>query len=526
MPEVELHGIDYGLIGAYLVAVLALGFWIGRRHRNASDYFLAGRSMTWVFVGVSLFASNISSTTLVGLAGDAYATGIAVFNYEWMATVVLVFFAVFLLPFLLRSGVYTMPEFLGLRFGAGVRRYFSLLTLFLNIVVDTAGSLYAGGIILRLVFPGIELGWIVVALAIFAGVYTMAGGLAAVIYTDFIQTVLLVIGAVVISWIAFAKVGGWEGMTAGLDPARLSLVRPAGDEAMPWPGLLLGVPLLGFYFWCANQFMAQRALSAKSLGHGRGGLLLAGALKLPVLFVMVLPGTMAIHLYPELPNADLVYPTLMFDLLPTGLLGLCLAGFVAALMSQIDSTLNSASTLVTMDFVRPARPDFDERQLMWAGRVTTLVFMLLAAAWAPQIERFESLFRYLQQVLAYTIPPVVVLFMATIFSARSNRTGAWACLIAGTLAGAGLFLVNGVWGWTEIHFLYVAPIGCAVSLVALVLGNLLHAGPVEETLPLRWTPAFFREESERLKGVPWWRNYRVWSVVLVAVTAVLVGVFW
>ena len=365
--DASLAPFDYGLIGGYLLFVILLGVWVGRRHKDAEDYFLAGRSMTWVFVGVSLFASNISSTTMIGLAGDAYATGIGVFNYEWMASIVLVFFAIFLLPFLLRSKVYTLPEFLGLRFGGFSRKYFAVLTLFLNIVVDTAGSLYAGGIIMRLVFPEIDLGWIIMVLAIFAGLYTMVGGLAAVIYTDFVQTVFLLVGAVVVSWIAFGKVGGWEGMTAGLGPERLSLIRPADDGAMPWPGLLLGVPLLGFYFWCTNQFMAQRVLSAKSLEHGRGGLLLAAALKLPVLFIMVLPGTMAIQLYPGLENADLVYPTLMFDLLPTGLLGLCLAGFIAALMSQIDSTLNSASTLVTMDFVRPKFPGLDNRQLMNIG---------------------------------------------------------------------------------------------------------------------------------------------------------------
>jgi len=376
------------------------------------------------------------------------------------------------------------------------------------------------------VFPDIDLGWTIMALAILAGVYTMAGGLAAVIYTDFIQTLFLLTGAVVIAWIGFDRVGGWEGMTAGLDPERLSLVLPADSDSVPWPGLLFGIPVLGFYFWCTNQFMAQRALSAKSLNHGRGGLLLAALLKLPVLFIMVLPGTMAIHLYPDLPNADLVYPTLMFDLLPTGLLGLCLAGFIAALMSQIDSTLNSASTLVTMDFLRPARPHLDQRQLMKAGRITTLVFMVLAAMWAPQIERFTSLFSYLQQVLSYTIPPVVVLFMAAIFSAKANPTGAKVCLIAGTLCGAVLFLLNVVTGITDFHFLYVAPIGCLVSWVALAAGNRWHVGEIPEHAQVRWTPAFFREESRELRELPWFKNYRVWSVLLLAVTAALVLAFW
>ncbi|BCX50016.1 sodium/glucose cotransporter 2 [Haloferula helveola] len=523
--DASLHAADWAVIGGYLVFVLWLGFWIGRKHEGAEDYFLAGRSMTWLFIGVSLFASNISSTTLIGLAGDAYSTGIAVFNYEWMASVVLVFFASFLLPALLRSKVYTLPEFLGLRFGMGVRRYFSGLTLFLNIVVDTAGSLYAGGVVLKLLFPDVDLGMIIAALAIFAGIYTMAGGLAAVIYTDFVQTLFLLVGACVISWIAFGRVGGWEGMTEGLSHDRLSLIRPADDASVPWPGLLFGVPILGFYFWCTNQFMAQRALSAKSLDHGRGGLLVAAALKLPVLFIMVLPGTMAIHLYPELPRPDLVYPTLMFDLLPTGLLGLCLAGFIAALMSQIDSTLNAASTLVTMDFIRPLRPQLTQIGLMRVGRIATVAFMALAAFWAPEIDRFESLFKYLQQVLAYTIPPVVVLFFAAMFSARANHAGAMACMIAGTLSGAVLFVLNVVLEKTHIHFLYVAPIGCLVAWTALLIGNRLGTAPPTEDLPTRWTPDAFRAESASLASSPWHRNYRIWSIVLLIVTALLVWVF-
>jgi SSS family solute:Na+ symporter len=515
-----LHAVDYAIIGFYLLFVIGLGLWIGRKHKGAEDYFLAGRSMTWMFIGVSLFASNISSTTLIGLAGDAYSTGISVFNYEWMA-----FFAVFLLPFLLRAQVYTLPEYLGLRFGPFARKYFSALSLFLNIFVDTAGSLYAGAIVLRLIFPGMDLGLIIVALALFAGIYTLAGGLAAVIYTDFIQTVFLLIGTVVVSAVAFGKVGGWDGMTAGLSEHHLSLIRPAGDAAVPWPGLLFGVPILGFYFWCTNQFMAQRVLSAKNLNHGRGGLLLAGALKLPVLFIMVLPGTMAIHLYPDLPNADLVYPTLMFDLLPAGLLGLCLAGFVAALMSQIDSTLNAASTLVTMDFIRPARPDLNQRRLMGIGRIVTAVFMILAAWWAPQIEKFVSLFRYLQQVLAYTVPPIVVLYLAGIFSRRANRAGAYTCLVAGTAAGLVFFLFNAVLNCWSIHFLYVAPIGCLVSAVALVIGSRLGAPPEPAQLDACWTRTFFRRDTQELKTVPWHRNYRVWAVILLALTAWLVVAF-
>ena len=468
MPSFTLSAIDLGIIALYIVFVVGLGLYLGKKHETAEDYFLAGRSMIWPFIGISLFASNISSTTLIGLAGDAYSTGISVFNYEWFAVIILVFYVIFMLPFVLKAKIYTMPEFLEKRFDARARNYFSVLTLFLNIVIDTAGSLYAGALMLKLIFPEIPLWQTITILAIIAGIYTVAGGLAAVIYTDAIQAVLLILGSVVISIAAFLKIGSWEAVTSQVDPGMLSLIRPIDDPGVPWLGLFTGLPLLGFYFWCTNQFMAQRVLSAKNLQHGRWGSLFAGLIKLPVLFIMVLPGTFAILLYPDLPKADLVYPTLLFDLLPAGLLGLVLAGFIAALMSQIDSTLNSASTLVTMDFIRKRHPEYDSHKLMTTGRIVTFVFMLLAALWAPQIESFGSLFKYLQKVLSYTVPPVVAMFLLGLFWKRANSQGAFASLVIGVLLGAIFFVANEVIGLTSMHFLYVAPtlfVACAVILI-------------------------------------------------------------
>lgn len=523
--NVSLSPLDYGLIALYGVVVIWIGLRLAGRHHNAEDYFLAGRRMVWPFIGISLFASNISSTTLVGLAGDAYHTGISVFNYEWMAALVLVFFAFFILPFVLRAQVFTIPEYLERRYDGRVRTYFSILTLFLNIIVDTAGSLFAGGLLLKLIFPGLDIGVTIAVLAVVAGLYTIAGGLAAVIYTDAIQTLLLLIGAVVITVVAFDRVGGWSGMTADLDAARLSLIRPLDDPGVPWLGLLFGVPLLGFYFWCANQFMVQRVLSARSVEDGRRGVLLAGLLKLPVLFIMVLPGTMAIQLYPDLPRPDLVYPTLMFDLLPAGLLGLVLAGFVAALMSQIDSTLNAASTLVTMDFVHRYRPGLDSESLMKVGRWVTGLFMLLAALWAPQIENFSSLFKYLQMVLSYTVPPIVVIYLVGAFWRGANARGAWASVLVGTAAGGLLFLLNGVLKVIDLHFLYVGPVLFVVSLAALWAASRGGPAPRADQLALVWTPAFYRRETATLRCVPWWGNYRWLSLILLVLTFALVAVF-
>ena len=273
--------------------------------------------------------------------------------------------------------------------------------------------------------------------------------------------------------------------------------------------------------------MVQRVLSAKNLQHGRLGSLFAGLLKLPVLFIMVLPGTFAILLFPDLPKADLVYPTLMFDLLPVGLLGLVMAGFIAALMSQIDSTLNSASTLVTMDFVAKAKPQLSQKQLMVVGRWITFIFMVLAVLWAPQIEKFGSLFKYLQKVLSYTVPPVVAMFLVGIFWKRANAQGAFYSLVIGVVLGAIFFYMNDIAGLMSVHFLYVAPILFIACTAILVIGSLMTAPPdASKVEPYIWTKEFYDAETADLKNVPWYQNYRVLSIGLSILTAIIVAMFW
>ncbi len=526
MVSFSLSPIDLVVVALYAVFIVGLGIYFGRKHEDAEQYFLAGRGMIWPVIGISLYASNMGSTALVGLSGDAYSTGISVFNYEWMAAVVLIFFAIFLAPFYIKSRVYTMPEFLERRYDSRSRYYFSALTLFGNIIIDTAGHLYAGGLVIKLIFPEIPMSQTILALAIVAGVYTILGGLAAVMYTDVIQTALLVIGSIIISVTAFLKIESWDAVRAVTDPEMLSLIRPLDDPAVPWLGLI-GVALLGFYFWCTNQFMVQRTLSAKDTNHARWGALFAGALKIPTIFIMVLPGTMALALYPGLPNPDMVYPTMMFDLLPIGIRGLVFTGFVAAIMSSIDSTLNSASTLVTMDFVHKLKPGLNRVQLMRVGRVATFIFMVLAAAWAPQILKFGSLFKYLQSVLAYISPPIVAVFILGLFWKRTNATGAFVSLLAGL--GVSIFLLvfqNAAW-MPQIHFLYVAPILFIASALTAIVISLMGAPPPREvTDEYTWTPALFAAEGRELKGLPWYKNYRTLSVLVLIFCAVVVGMFW
>ncbi len=540
MPSFQFAWLDLAAVGLYVVFIVGLGLYLVRRMETADDYFLAGRSLTWWLIGFSLFASNVSSSTLLGLASSAYGSGISVYNYEWMAALVLIFFVIFILPFYLRTRIYTIPEFLERRFDGRARMYFSGLLIVLNIMVDTAGALYAGALVVQILYPEVPIWLAVGMLGLLAGLYTVAGGLKAVIYTDAVQAVLLLLGAVLVAVLSFKAVGSWEVVTAQIPSADLSIIRPANDPVLPWPGLVTGVFLLGFYFWCTNQFMVQRVLGARDLNHGRWGSLFAGLLKLPVLFIMVMPGIFARILYPpeQYPmlaaNTDLVFPTLLFDLLPIGIRGLVITALVAAIMSSVDSTLNSASTLVTMDFIRKLRRTQNNHELVGAGRWVTAIFMGLAILWAPQIVRFPNLWTYLQAMLAYLAPPVVACFLVGIFWKRATRSSAFAGLVVGHLAAA-VFLVLNLTdrlivqtgplspeqqalvaaGVPVLHFLYLPPILLIISVIAMVVTSLLQPPPASaEVEGVTWSPEFFRQESRELSGLPWYKNYRVQALGL------------
>jgi SSS family solute:Na+ symporter len=524
-PAGLLHELDWLVVAAYAGGLVLLGLLMSRRRVGPVDYFLASRTTLWPVIGLALFASNMSSTALVGLAGGAYSLGISVYNYEWTAVVILVFFCVFLLPAVIRSQTFTMPEFLERRYDRRVRLHFALLTLFLNIFVDSAAVLYSGSLVCQLLFPGWPLWLIVAVLAGAAGLYTTMGGLRAVIYTEAIQAVVLMLGALLISIGAFSRAGGWHAVMSGVNPAAISLIRPIGDPGTPWPGLLLGIPVLGFYYWCTNQSMVQRLLSAKNTDHARWGALFAGLLKLPVLFLIVLPGTCALLLFPRLAKPDMVYPRLILELLPTGVIGLVVAGFVAATMVSIASTLNSASTLITMDVIKPLRPQLSDAQVVHIGRLSTAAILVVAVLWAPQLLHFPSLWQYLQAVLAYVVPPVVALFVVGLFWNRANADGAAATMLLGTLCGVALFLVNVVLHWTHLHFLYAAPILTAVDAAILVGVSLLKPAAGDKDAAGLWKPGFTAAERLHLRLLPLWQDYRLQAALLLLLTAGIVIVF-
>ncbi len=572
MQELSLSWIDGAIIALYFVLIVAYGLYHSKR-KSSEEYFLAGRNMTWPIVGISLFAANISSSTLVGLAGEGFNTNTHVYNYEWFAVIILIFFSIFFLPFYLRSRVYTMPEFLERRYDERSRYYFSFITIIGNIIIDTAAALYVGNIILKLIFPELDTTVIIVILAFAAAAYTIPGGLNSVIQTEVIQAILLVIGSCILTYLAFNEVGGWDAMITGLNAKHdagelalnseqiLSLARPEDDEFMPLSGLLIGVPILGFYFWANNQFMVQRVLGAKDLNHGRWGALFAGLLKLPVIFIMVFPGTVAILLYSDLdltflnyamangeicknladcPN--MTYPILLFDLLPVGLLGLVLAGLLAAMMSSVSATFNSASTLITMDFVKKLKPEITDKGLVRTGQIATLVLVILASLWAPQIERFGSLFKYLQLVLSYICPPVVAVFILGLFWRRMNGTGSIVALLSGFCMAIFMLINQGIEMipvLNDIHFLHMTGILTLVCGLIHIAVSFATSAPTsapvtmikgeEEVDNLNgyiYSRKFYDEDTESLKGLPWYQNFRILSVILLIITIILVGWFW
>jgi SSS family solute:Na+ symporter len=512
-----LHPADYVIVAVYLLVVVAVCVRVTRRRPDADELFLAGRTLGAGVIGLSLFASNISSTTLIGLPGAAWSTGISVANYEWMAALVLVFTAVFVAPVLIGRRVTTVPELLERRFDARLRKYLSATSLLLSVLLDTAGSLYAGALVLMLFIPGLSLWPTCLALAIFAGLYTAAGGLRAVAYTDVLQSLVLLVGSMLLFMLVFADFDfSWAQVSARVPAEKLSLIRPLDDPALPWLGTLLGLPILGFYYWTMNQYVCQRLLGARDIGAAGRGALIAAALKLLPLFFMVLPGAMAAALFTDLARPDTVFPRLIAEFAPPGLAGLMLAGLMAAIMSSVDSALNSASTLVIHDFVQPRRPALDAKALARLGRFTTLGMMLVAALWAPAIDNFPGLFAYLQQGFAYVTSPLVAIFALGMLSKRLSANAALAGLLTGHAVSAAWFVLTQL-GWLSLHFTLVAFVLLVITTLAALLWQALLGGPVA---PGQLAAVDARQVPPAPPGV------KRGAAVLAALTAALVIAFW
>jgi len=530
MPTLTVTTLDLTILIAYVLGSrLIFGWYIARRRRqgNTEAYFLGGRNIHWAFIGFSFYVSNMSGSTFVGLPGSGYLNGIAVYHYEWLPVVILIIFITFFLPFYLKSRVFTAPQFLEKRYNYQAKLIFSGFLLMANIFIDAAAALYAGAMVMKVLFPNIPLWQTVAVTALIAGVYIFFGGLDAVVLNDTVQALLILVGGTVIAVMTFNRLSSWHAFKESVSPAHLSLIQPASDAVLPWPGIFTGVLIVGLYFWCTNQFMIQRALGARSLEHGRRGSLLAGLLKLPNLFILILPGVMARTFYPDLNNPDMIFPLLAFDLLPIGLRGLMLAALAAAILSSLESIFNSAATLFTMDFVKHFHPRLSEPKLVRIGRAATIGFMFLSALWAPQIARFPSLWQYLQSVLAYIVPPVVILFTLGVFWKRGTAAAATTTLAVGIPIGLLGWVFNEIAAVYQIQFLYACGLMTLVSGLLFVITSLFTTSPSSaQVTPLTWSRTFWQSESRQLADLPWYLNYRYQSIGLLAMAFIIVAAWW
>jgi SSS family solute:Na+ symporter len=491
-----LSTADLIIIGLYFCVVFAIGFYFSIKERTTTDYFLAGRNVGWFAIGASLFVSNISTEHFIGLAGSGASSGLAVGHFEWLACFMLLILGWIFVPFYLRSNVFTMPEFLERRFNRSCATYLASISVIAYVFTKISVHLYAAAVVLERV-----VGWspmtAAIILVVATGIYTVAGGLAAVIYTDLVQTLILVTGAVVLTLIGLNHVGGFVGLRAALPPDYFHMIKPAGDTAFPWTGIFFGAPILGIWYWCTDQVMVQRVLSARSEGHAKAATIFAGFLKVLPVFILVLPGLIAVALYRELfkfgpngevLNGDIAYPTMIVNLLPSGLVGLMIAALLAALMGAMSSVFNSASTLVTLDFYKKWRPNATERNLVTFGRAATGIMVLLGLLWVPFIHLISSqLYIYLQSVQAYISPPIAACFILGILWPRLNGAGALSSLLTGFGLGAfrfvmelkerasGEHLTSGLAAWlVNMNFLHYAIfmfVVCSAVLIAVSLAT-------------------------------------------------------
>lgn len=487
--KITLGSLDYIVIALYFVLVFVVAYVVTKKEdKSADDYFLGGRNLGWFAIGASLFASNIGSEHLIGLAGSGADSGVAVAQFEILAGIILLILGWVFVPFYIRSGVTTMPEFLELRYNKFCRDYLSFISIIAYVLTKISVTIFAGATVFEAIGFEFWTGAVVVVVA--TGIYTVFGGLKAVIYTDLMQMFIIIIGAVAVTVLGLAEIGGWSVLSAELEPSFFSMWRPMTDKDFPWTGILFGAPILGVWYWCTDQFIVQRVLSAKNLSEARKGTLFGGFLKQLPLFLFVVPGMICAVMVSQgkinLAETNHALPKLISTVLPIGFKGLVIAGLLAALMSSLSSVFNSCSTLITYDFFKRKNPDADEKTLIRIGQISTVVLVFLGLMWIPLMKLVSgNLFNYLQSVQAYISPPIASVFLLGLFSKKINAKGAVSALLSGFVLGITrlVFEINknsldGIFlAYTQINFLHFALflfVFCSAVLiiVSIVTGDI------------------------------------------------------
>ena len=448
--------IDFAIIGLYFGIILWIARWVStektKEEFSSVDYFLAGKNQGWFVIGASLFASNIGSEIILGVSGAGARADMPMANFEILASLVLILFGWVFVPFYLRSGVYTMPEFLEKRYSRACRNYLSIISILAYIITKISLIIFAGALVFEVLGVPFWTGAIITVVA--TGFYTVLGGLKAVIYTDMVQAFVLILGTIVVAFFGLYQLGGWDGLMETLATASqiegnppvnrfFNLWRPMEDTDYPWTGMLFGAPILGVWYWCTDQYIVQRALSAKDIDNARKGALFAGYLKLLPVFIFFIPGVIAYAMMQKglisfsMDNADQALPTLITEVLPNGLKGLAIAGLLAALMSSLSSAFNSSSTLLTIDFYQKFRPNASEKDLVFFGRLATIILVILSLGWIPFMDALMGggIFLYLQSIQAYISPPIAAVFLLGLYFKWINSKAAIITLWTGFVVG-------------------------------------------------------------------------------------------
>ncbi|XP_040859647.1 sodium/glucose cotransporter 1 isoform X1 [Ochotona curzoniae] len=523
------NAADISVIVIYFLVVMAVGLWamLSTNRGTVGGFFLAGRSMVWWPIGASLFASNIGSGHFVGLAGTGAASGIATGGFEWNALIMVIVLGWVFVPIYIKAGVVTMPEYLQKRFGGKrIQVYLSVLSLLLYIFTKISADIFSGAVFIQLAL-GLDLYVAIVVLLIITGIFTITGGLSAVIYTDALQTLIMLVGSCILVGFAFHEVGGYDAFTEKYMQAIPSITSEGNFSApqecytpredafhifrdaitgdIPWPGLVFGMSILTLWYWCTDQVIVQRCLSAKNMSHVKAGCIMCGYLKILPMFLIIMMGMISRILYTDriacvVPSecerycgirvgcTNIAFPILVVELMPNGLRGLMLSVMMASLISSLTSVFNSASTLFTMDLYTKIRKKATERELMIVGRVFMLFLIAISIAWVPIVQSAQSgqLFDYIQSITSYLGPPIAALFLLAIFWKRTNEPGAFWGLIFGFLVGISRMIAEFAYGTGScvepsncptiicgVHYLYFAIILFVISIIVIVAVSLL-----------------------------------------------------
>jgi SSS family solute:Na+ symporter len=536
------HFVDWIVIAGYFAIIIGLAWWVIRQRQDTStDYFLAGRHLGWFIIGASIFASNIGSEHLVGLAGSGATDGVAMAHYELHAWCLLVLGWV-MVPFYMRSKVFTMPEFLEKRFSPAARTVLSLISLVAYVLTKIAVGIFAGGIVFSVLLPemnflGLDSFWLgSVLVIVLTGIYTIIGGLRAVAYTEALQTIVLIAGSILVTIFGLQALGGWSELRAIAGSEMFNLWKPlvpAGIESTwapvkeagrmawyfndnyPWLGMLLCAPIIGLWYWTTDQYIVQRVLGAPNEREARRGTIAAAFLKLLPVFIFIIPGMICFALAKSgqiaaiqaqlftaegeiiRDNAQSAFPLLVAHVLPVGVRGIVVAGLLAALMSSLAGVFNASSTLFTMDFYSRLKPNVTQHQLVWMGRVATAVMVLIGLFWIPVIQGGKGLYDYLQGVQAYLAPPIFVVFFMGVFNKRLNAKGCLAALLTGFALGLfrlavdtpvklldGFFYDPGSFFWVinNIFFQYYSLFIFVVCIVVMVAVSYSTEEPAYERI--------------------------------------------